>query len=115
MSTRSGFEVLGYKFEDDKNDSKKKDVKDIFVKDSTDTPVEISKTVSTNLACDEKVVSHEKKKTEKVFIKKLNKSNIDVKWKIADTQKKVTGKNIGLMTNSQFKKKLGEVTGNPER
>ena len=40
-----------------------------------DKRVEISKTVSTNFVCDEKVVSHEVKKNEKVFIKKTDKSN----------------------------------------
>ena len=90
VSTRSGLEGLGYKFENDKNENKKKDLKDIFVKASTDKPVEVSKTVSTNIACDEKVMSHEEKKTEKVFIKKQDKSNNDVKRTIADTHKKET-------------------------
>ena len=90
VSTRSGLEGLGYRFEDDKNENKKKGLKDILVKASTDKLVEISKTVSTNIACDEKVMSHEEKKTEKVFIKKQDKSNNDVKRTIADTHKKET-------------------------
>ena len=81
-------------FENDKNESKEKDLKDIFVKESSDKHDEISKTVSTNFVCDEKAISHEEKKTEKVFVKKTEKSNNDVKRKISNTEKKVTCKNI---------------------
>ena len=42
MSTRSGLEGLGYKFENDKNDTKKKNLKDISVKTCIVKPVEIS-------------------------------------------------------------------------
>ena len=77
---RSGLEGLGYKFEDDKNDIKKKNLKDIFVKASTDKPVKISNTASTNLVYVDKVTSQDKvKKTEKVFIKKTDKSNNNVR------------------------------------
>ena len=77
------------------------------MKKGTYKPVEISNVLSANLFCVDKVTSQEKvKKTEKVFIKKTNKSNNDVKETLADAQKKKTGKNIGLMTNVQFKKKL---------
>ncbi|XP_017216873.1 uncharacterized protein LOC108194442 [Daucus carota subsp. sativus] len=75
-------------FENDKNESKEKDLKDIFVKESSDKHDEISKTVSTNFVCDEKAISHEEKKTEKVFVKKTEKSNNDVKRKISNTEKK---------------------------
>ena len=59
VSTRSGLEGLGYRFEDDNNDIKKKNLKDIFVKASTNKPVEISNTVVTNPVCVEKVTSQD--------------------------------------------------------
>ena len=65
------------------------DLKDIFVKESTDKPVEISNIVSTNLVYNEKVTSHKKiKKSENVFIKKTNEIKNDVKKTPAEAQKR---------------------------
>ena len=114
VSNRSGLKGQGYRFKDDKNENKKKDLKNIFVKVGIDKPVVISRTFSTNIVCDEKVTSHEEKKTEKVLIKKTDKDKNDIKGTTVDTQKKVTGKNVGLMTKGQFRKKLGEITCKPE-
>ena len=81
------------------------DLKDIFVKASTNKPVEISKIVSTNLIYNEKVTSHKKsKKSENVFIKKTNEIKNDVKKTPEEAQKKKTGMNISLMTKGQSRR-----------
>ena len=115
VSTRSGLVGIGYSFENDKSDTNKKDLKNRFVKASTDKTVKVSDTFSSNHAFDEKVTFHEEiKNAEKVFTKKTSQRKTDVKKTSADAQKKKTGENVGLITKGQFQKKLGKVTGKHE-